>query len=373
MPERFAIRCLLGTCALATAALLLAAGCAQRVPAARPQVVVAPATVSYVGNAVCGECHQAEFNSHRASRHALTLRAMNRPSLGSLAPPVGSVANTWVTIKRLGEGFGVEITGQPESLSPLDLAFGSGKTGMTYVAIVSDDTLAEVHTSYFPHERKWYVTPGQENAPDYGIGVTYRGATARRCLLCHATALPDNSLMPEKQFFGVGCESCHGPGSAHVAAMRAGDRAHLYTEQIGSWSATRINELCGRCHRTAQDVTTPTVTSVSSTHRFQAYGLMKSACFQNSHDTLSCLTCHNPHTNASTDRRTYEAACLGCHSPAQSARTASATRTVQGKTCPVNAHSGCIGCHMPRRKVFADTKVSTTMPDHFIRIYRTKS
>jgi predicted CXXCH cytochrome family protein len=96
---------------------------------------------------------------------------------------------------------------------------------------------------------------------------------------------------------------------------------------------------------------------------------MRSRCFLESGDRLSCQTCHDPHSNASTDKKQYEKICLSCHSPA---RAATASKGVGlGKACPVNPHSGCIPCHMPKREVTPDAPIA--MADHFIRIHRSDS
>jgi hypothetical protein len=103
------------------------------------------------------------------------------------------------------------------------------------------------------------------------------------------------------------------------------------------------------------------------TQRFQPYGLMKSRCFKESHDTLSCLTCHNPHADASADPATYVSACLRCH-PSSASASARASGSATGKPCPVNPRAGCIRCHMPSREVAPDLPVR--MADHFITVHR---
>ena len=48
------------------------------------------------------------------------------------------------------------------------------------------------------------------------------------CLRCHASAIQpvagtrNRFLDPPFLENGIGCERCHGPGKAHIAAMRAG-------------------------------------------------------------------------------------------------------------------------------------------------------
>ena len=141
----------------ATGALLLAAGCVH--PATPASVSLAgrknaPAVASvggYVGNALCAECHRAEAEHHRTSRHAQTMRPLTRQALGALAPQTGPIAGTGYALTRLGDAYGFAAVGAIPQ--PIQLALGSGKTGMTYVGIVEDNALVEVHLSYFSSVR----------------------------------------------------------------------------------------------------------------------------------------------------------------------------------------------------------------------------
>jgi hypothetical protein len=354
-----------GAVVLATFGLIVAAGCNRRsLPRPAAQATVEPVAV---GNAVCGECHTAEFHAHSESRHALTMRALTPKDLGALAPPLGMVTPTGPLFRRAGPGYELARLKDQNAARTLDLALGSGKSGMTYVAIVKNWRVAEVHMSYFPRLKRWFITPGQEDMQQNSFGRTYPSDISAKCILCHAVRTGETSLLPRPEFFGVGCESCHGPGSAHVAAVRAGQTNDLHMERISSWGADRINAMCGHCHRTAGDITRPE--DYTATNRFAAYGLMLSQCYQQSHNTLSCVTCHDPHTNASTDPNHYIANCLNCHSGAdtkQGAGVATTHDAVQGKRCKVNPTSKCLDCHMPRRPVFHGVPV--TMRDHYIRI-----
>jgi hypothetical protein len=129
--------------------------------------------------------------------------------------------------------------------------------------------------------------------------------------------------------------------------------------------------MCGKCHRTIDDIAL-SGTQVTATHRFQGYGLMQSPCYKKSEDKLSCLTCHDPHTNAVTKNAHYEKACLRCHSPASSG-PGDAARLMNSSACPVNPKDQCIGCHMPERKVFPTSKAPVFMADHLIWAYGRKS
>jgi hypothetical protein len=133
-------------------------------------------------------------------------------------------------------------------------------------------------------------------------------------------------------------------------------------EDMRQWGAARIDAVCARCHRSLDDVSLEREDS-TLTGRFQGYGLALSPCFQKSGDRLSCVTCHNPHTDVSTDRRAYEKVCLSCHS---------STSAAPSHACAVNPKEGCIACHMPDRPIFADPRIPISMADHLILIHRSK-
>ena len=362
-----------GLLTLVTAGLFVLAGCSRSsekvAKPALPQPSTQTASAIYTGSAVCGECHTAESATHSVSHHAKTLQVMDRKSLGELAPPEGAIPGTNYALSTQKGRFRVALANAPERGDTLDLVFGSGKTGMTFVAILGRDSLAELRMSYFPKDHKWYVTPGQEHLTDMKLGKIHKGEFPRRCVFCHAVAVPDNALVSEKKLLGVGCESCHGAGSEHVKAMRTDKTGYLHLERLTRLSPPEKNKLCTRCHTTGQNVSELEMNAAAdATRRFPLFGLQKSRCFTANQEKLSCLNCHTPHSNANPDPKSYEAACLKCHtSPAPNAATQAFT---VGKPCPVNAKTGCINCHMPLGKILPGSKIPTQTRDHFIRVHR---
>src|ERR1051325_3646964 len=75
------------------AALLLAAGCSKpsSLPSPESGQKAVSAVAEFVGNAACAECHREEFDLHKGSRHAMTMRPADLHTLGSLAPPTGPI------------------------------------------------------------------------------------------------------------------------------------------------------------------------------------------------------------------------------------------------------------------------------------------
>jgi Cytochrome c3 len=288
-----------------------------------------------------------------------TLREGSVSALGVLAPPEGKIPNggtiTWDQGQLVIEAPNKD-TGAPVPV-PIDLVLGSGKTGMTYLAL-HDQGSVEIRQSFFPAQKKYHITPGQEEFEAKVIGQTHTVPDALRCVGCHSVVVPSAALIPEQRFFGVGCESCHGSGAEHVAAMEHKDKSKgLQITVLRGAGGARLNVTCGKCHRTPAKVETMDALAKQATNRFQPYGLSLSQCFKKSQDKLSCVTCHNPHQDASTDHRTYEKTCLRCHSAPQ-------------KVCPVNPTEKCVSCHMPTKPVFPGTSFPIKMADHFIRIYK---
>ena len=358
----------------ATITVLFIAGCKHSTGTSGPNLQQPTLTdASYVGNDACKPCHESEFTSHHMSRHDTTMHPALCSVLGNLTPPSGVVPLGGFSVLRDGDSLIAQrdAGGSDGKLSRnLDLVLGSGKLGMTYVTLINNDSLMETRMSYFPVYKIWDVTPGQEQrAPsDTPFGRVQPNIPARLCLGCHATVISKSGLAVQKNMYGVGCETCHGPGKAHITAMQSGNSAEMHIDRLSSLSPTKLNELCGRCHRNARDVDLDTV-EADQTHRFQPYALLRSQCRTKSKEPLSCVYCHNPHTDVSKSSEKYNKTCLACHSPnvrAVHVEQVPVEQQVQGKQCPVNQRTGCVGCHMRPRIAFPQTSVTATMADHLI-------
>lgn len=120
---------------------------------------------------------------------------------------------------------------------------------------------------------------------------------AAMCASCHAdlstkfTFNPHAKLALEHSGQGVTCESCHGPGQAHVES--GGDVTKI--RQLSKMSAKQIDTTCLGCH-------------VGAHPNFERspHGLAD----------VSCLNCHSVHT-AKSDANLLKAEqpqlCYGCH------------------------------------------------------------
>jgi len=358
---------------LLTAMLVWLAGCTHHDGPSTPVKPVAEEHPDFVGNAACAECHANEFKAHHGSRHDRSLQPATSAALGSLMPGLGVVPLAGYSMSEKNGVLNLErqdLQSGKSEIQPVQLAVGSGKLGMTFISLLGNDMLMETRMSFFPPYRMWDLTPGQEIkiAADVPFGRLHNGKDAAACLGCHSTAVPANLQKVVPRFYGVGCEACHGAGAPHIEAMRAQKYSEPHMVDLAKQSPTQIDDLCGKCHRTAKDVDLQSV-EVELTHRFQPFALQRSACRTKSNEPLSCLNCHDAHTDVSTDLKAYERACLSCHSAPGSVKPTRVDPNIrQAKICPVNKTSGCVGCHMRPKPAFNKTTIPAKMADHLISI-----
>jgi predicted CXXCH cytochrome family protein len=258
-----------------------------------------------------------------------------------------------------------------------DYAFGSGRHATTFVSMIDPaiPALLEHRLTYFARSGGLGLTPGHDIKPP-PPGLTALGGvppprSARACFDCHATqvsagggpGIDESSMIPN-----VTCERCHGPGRAHVAAARRGSPESELSLPLGPgrWKAPELLRFCGDCHRHPSGPRPEQIRRGDPLlARFQPIGLSLSKCYRQSAGAFSCVSCHDPHGQASSARAEYDAICMKCHrtfsAPPQAAQRPLASATI----CPVSPRKGCVDCHMPRVEVTRDLILS----DHWIRIH----
>ncbi len=344
----------------------------------------------YAGSAACAECHSQIHESQQSSHHAFTFLAGSAlakfPGTATpVADPVDSLVSYQVESGTSPLTITVERDGRSDAATG-EFGFGSGDRGMTVVGHDSAGKLREFRVSFYADKPGWDLTTGhpqipkeargEPENPSHYLGEILKDDEVRLCFQCHTTnaRAARQRIAPTVADRGIGCETCHGPSSTHIRAMKA---APAFTDlaiarpRLASGEATV--KLCGRCHSPGGlEVSAKDPTAV----RFQATTLTWSRCYQRSQGEFSCITCHNPHRDAVSDAQFYEQKCLECHSGTGPVPTQDSTRDgtraidlaagVPRKICPVNPTSSCVECHMPEIK---DALPHTKFTDHFIRVH----
>lgn len=377
----------------------------------------------FVSSDACRACHQQEYDSWHASYH----RTMTRPATPENV--IGNFDNQMLESR----GFEYRLTREGDSYwvhGPLpefdqqvrrqglladqvsNPAFGKYRVVMTtgkhhwqtyWVSGFDGQQLLNLPFVFHPEQDRWlprevmFLKP-----PGWVSNSTWNEA----CIHCHTTAGrpgkigPEGSYDPQVAELGISCESCHGPGAAHVATNRNPTRRfqyHLSDEpdptivQPQRLSQQASAEVCGQCHgvsfpknfpkwhvegysyRAGEDLEDSRLVLVPNQVRDEPWvatmleeipnrlkqqfwpdgmarvtgrefpGMVESPCYQQGE--MTCLSCHSMHHSNPEDQLAAgmdgNQACLQCHSQY--------TENIEQHTHHPSDSSGslCYNCHMP--------------------------
>jgi bacterioferritin-associated ferredoxin len=238
----------------------------------------------------------------------------------------------------------------------------SSALGQTYI-LEKDGKLYESRMSWFRELSGLGPTLGGQTTLPADINEAVGRLMSRddklRCFGCHATnAAAGIQPTLDKMTPGVQCGHCHEAIEEHLAALAKGSGKPAVPAglaKLHDLSAEQASNFCGRCHRTWAEIAMQEDPSINNI-RFQPYRLWGSQCYDPDDPRISCLACHDPHTEASAKPVDYDAKCQACHAGGKAG----------AKSCRVSK-SNCVSCHMPRIELpGAHYKFS----DHRIRIVK---
>lgn len=328
---------------------------------------------TYVGSQACIECHQDQHASFLQTAHS---RSFGPVDLAA-EPPDGEFAREgtawhYQSYRHEGQLRHREFLAPPggEEITlvdrPLKYLVGSGRFSRTYLAEL-DGILVESPVTWYASLNAWNLSPGFQKGPYNSFS---RNISAD-CLYCHigqADFPPESENRPQFHELAIGCERCHGPGSAHVALRRSKadvapgqDLTIVHPERL---SRELSEAICHQCHleteasavvrgrrrdefrpglrwsdfvvNFAEESAAPEMTVTGHVEQMHL-----SRCYQAS-QTLTCTSCHDPHhTPPPAERRDfYRAACLKCHDD-QACKQPLTQRAASNQ-------NDCAACHMPQ-------------------------
>lgn len=275
--------------------------------------------------APCATCHADKAQLQSISRHANALKPYDGTGFnGKTLRERGGTLYTYSANKVAITRDGVRRE------AVIQWLFGAGHFARTLL-LKQEGRWVEHRVSQYPLAGRLSLTPGHTPLPadsfDTAFGIVQSDVNAQRCFACHSTS-------PTQP--GIHCQRCHGEGEKHPAEPTI--------------KRTKDVALCAECHRSPlreYASPEPEVEDPASI-RFAPIGLTASKCYQASKGALTCVTCHDPHTDA-RPAMTYDRKCLACHTAAKK------------QDCPRTAN--CANCHMPRSSPIP----LFTFTDHRIR------
>lgn len=329
----------------------------------------------YLGPNKCVQCHSDKVSQTRTPMGRATEPVDGCQVLASHPELTFRNGPYSYKITREGNRSIYTVTDGKETFSaPILYCLGLGKSGQTYI-FEHKGAYYESRVSFYGAIKGLDITIGayfnQPRTIEEAAGNRMSMSDARNCFGCHSTAAATKSeLKVEKMIPGVTCESCHGPGDKHIAAMASGKLAEKNIFNPSGLESEEMSNFCGSCHRTWEQVVLIQQSMRRSGQemginsvRFQPYRIALSPCYDMSDRRISCTSCHDPHRELETDPLFYDSKCAACHT---SDANLSKVGKKMAKLCPTGKQK-CTTCHMPRTNLPGS---HTTFNDHFIRVVR---
>ncbi len=341
---------------------------------------------SYVGSDQCTDCHVDEAEAWANSHHAL---AWTEVGAGKMVADFDGTRfeqnGMSVLFDHSGEVPTAQVTEKDGVMTEYDVHSVVGIEPLQQYLIETDPgRLQSFDVVWDTENERWYhLYPDQDLPPDDGLHWTgpYKNWNAR-CAECHATGFEKNydvqtrSYQSRQAEIGVGCEACHGPGSAHIDWVNG----RVLPEGVGeagfamSWGKGQTEaeiQQCAGCHsrREAHEQGNP----LPGTPYHDAYNLalLRPGAYHPDGQILDevyvygsflqskmyaqgvgCMNCHEPHS--ATLRAEGNGVCTQCHSPAGNPDFPTLTR--KDYDTPDHHHhpedsagAQCKTCHMIER------------------------
>jgi predicted CXXCH cytochrome family protein len=342
-------------------------------------VVSAPAhaqpaeAASHVGSGVCAECHAAQTHAWRTSHHAQSMQEASAATvLGDFADVAFTENGATTRFFRRGEAFVIATSGPGREAREERVRYTFGVAPLQqYLVEAPGGRLQAFGLAWDsrPKEtggQRWFSLYPNETI-GWGDPLHWAGRNQNwnfMCADCHSTGLRRNYDLATDSYrttwsdVNVACESCHGPGSAHVAWARRGAPAGADKGLAASTSGDR-SEVCFPCHsrrKALSEAPSPTGRFLGDYSPvlldeglYRADGQIEDEVFEYAsflqsrmhRAGVACIDCHEPHGAAL--REQGNALCTRCHEGARFDVSS------HHHHAPGTNEARCVACHMPSR------------------------
>lgn len=217
------------------------------------------ASATYIGSDQCGGCHADHYTQWQATQHTMKVRPVSEDIvIADFSLAVVSSFDIQLYHQTGTDEYYVNLAGNNHSVSWV-LGSGAWKQmfmveleNSTYVLPLQWNSETAEWVLYEPDH--WFDETGTPHAFDWGFGKLQQVAMNRsweqNCAGCHVTGYtPQQNINGEwvaqegvnLAEYNVGCEACHGPGSAHKDATTDEQRMD------NIWRTNEAN-VCSQCH-----------------------------------------------------------------------------------------------------------------------------
>jgi len=373
--------------------------------------------IALVGSETCISCHAQQGKLWHPSQHAHAMaHATADTVLGDFDDAAFDYFGVTSRFVRKDGKFFVETDGADGKLDTFEVKYTFGLEPLQqYLIAFPDGRIQALSIAWDSRpkgeggQRWFHLYPDENIGHDDPLHWTKLNQNWNfMCAECHSTGVAKNYDTAKDSFattwkeIGIGCEACHGQGSAHVAWARDwspfGEKDKTmgllarFDERSGiAWTRDpkagqpqrsaapailrKEVEMCGRCHARRGQISESWVPGryLSETHvvsgltrgLYQPDGQMLDEVYNYGSFKQSkifaagvtCSDCHDPHS--AKLRRSGNQVCLQCH--AKSYEQASHHHHQGVEPAPT-----CVSCHMPARTFM----VVDRRHDHSFRVPR---
>ncbi len=223
----------------------------------------------YLGREVCAGCHRNIALSQFRTNMARAWPGVATPQLPanySETHAEGPAPEIEYAFARTGRNlqYRVQMPGQPLLDFPVEATIGGERHGISFLVRVTAleglplprSALVEARYFHYAEQNRLALELGfpEEKPSTYetALGRVLTPYLEKRCLACHGAPRTHGTRVES----GIACESCHGPGQKHLAALGAHSR-DLGILNPKKLPVTERMRPCSQCHAGSSVVEDP--------------------------------------------------------------------------------------------------------------------
>lgn len=400
---------ILGSCVLLALATCVGRETSSAASTDGPAVVA-----TFIGSEACGRCHAGEYRDWRGSQHAAAMQHVSAATvLGAFDGEQFTQAGVTSTFFERDGRYFIRTDGPDGRLADFEVRYTFGLEPLQqYLVELPGGRLQAVAVAWDSRpsgqggQRWFHLYPGDQVGHLDELHWTRRAQNWNfMCADCHSTNIRKGydpqagSFATAYSEVSVGCEACHGPGSAHLSwAAAPGDDDPLrgltiaLDERRGvAWDvhpatgkplrsqprgSQREIEACAQCHarraqvaegyRAGEAFLDHYLPSLLGTELYFPDGQQRDEVFiwgswlqSRMHQAgVTCSDCHDPHTQQMLAPDNL--VCAQCHAPA------TYDNPSHHHHPPESSGARCAECHMPETSYM----VIDLRRDHSMRVPR---